>query len=134
MTRLRPQYHFRRGSEGLYAWNVAGLIRAARDLAVVDVPLTAITEIDTAYWAMDHDRLTVRDIAEHARLIGAADISVPVLLCAEGRVMDGMHRVARALLEGRKSVPARRFDVTPPADFYPADPAALSYDPDDFQI
>ena len=29
-----------------------------------------------------------------------ADLSFPVILAAEGRVMDGMHRIAKALLLG----------------------------------
>ena len=63
-----------------------------------------------------------------AALINACDLSYPILLCAEGRVMDGMHRVARSHLEGRATVAARRFAVTPPHDHINVAPEDLSYD------
>ncbi|MDQ6746414.1 MAG: hypothetical protein M3Z27_10435 [Actinomycetota bacterium] len=38
-----------------------------------------------------------------------ADLSYPIILGHDGRVMDGMHRIARALLEGRNEIDAVRF-------------------------
>jgi len=37
---------------------------------------------------------TARAVADHARLLAEADLRFPILLCANGRVMDGRHRVA----------------------------------------
>jgi hypothetical protein len=42
--------------------------------------------------------------------------------------MDGMHRVAKAYVEGRESVVAVRFGETPEPDYIDADPDALPYD------
>lgn len=39
--------------------------------------------------------------------------SFPVILGPDGRVMDGMHRIARAMLEGRTEVSAVRFLALP---------------------
>jgi|SoimicmetaTmtHAB_FD_contig_61_781537_length_1458_multi_2_in_0_out_0_4 hypothetical protein len=44
--------------------------------------------------------------------------------------MDGMHRVVRALLEGRSTIAAVRFEVQPEPDYRNCDPATLPY-PDD---
>ena len=52
---VRTQYHFRPGSEGLDAWDVARLIRLTADLPVVEVPLESISEVDTVYWFADGD-------------------------------------------------------------------------------
>ena len=69
----------------------------------MEVPLAAIGELDEPYW-FDHGNIpTCRKIAEHVRLINEVDLSFPVILSSDGRVMDGMHRILRALLEGRSS-------------------------------
>lgn len=52
----------------------------------------------------------------------------PIILAADGRVMDGMHRVARALMDGRATVDAVRFAKTPPPDLRNVQPEDLSYD------
>ena len=129
---IRPQYHFRPGPHGLRAWNVARLIRLAEELPVNDVALSEISEIDEFYWG--NDPMKVRQVAEHAKLVVEADLALPILLCAEGRVMDGMHRIAKAWMVGRDAVPARRFELTPQPDFEDAEPERLGYDPADFVI
>jgi len=68
-----------------------------------------IGEIDTVYWFDGREELaTVRKVVEHARLIEEVDTSYPIVLGPDGRVMDGMHRIARALLEGREEIVAVR--------------------------
>ena len=42
-----------------------------------------------------------------------ADLKHPIILDDEGYVMDGRHRVCKALLKGVKSIKAVRFDETP---------------------
>lgn len=71
---------------------------------------------------------TVRQIVEHARLILDVDVEYPVIISAEWWLMDGMHRIARALLEDRPRVPARRFVEHVPPDFVDVRPAQLSYE------
>lgn len=50
-------------------------------------------------------------------MISEADLEFPIILSSEGRVMDGMHRVLKALLNGLKSIEAVRFDRDPAPDF-----------------
>jgi hypothetical protein len=52
----------------------------------------------------------------HARLMLDAGVSFPVILGPDGRVMDGMHRIARVLLGGRDQVSAVRFLTLPEPD------------------
>ena len=89
-----------------------------------DVPLSDIWELDTEYWGAS---LTPRQVADHMRLTGQVDPSHPVILGVDGRVMDGMHRIVRALLDGRRSIPAVRFTVLPDPDFVDCDPSELPY-------
>jgi hypothetical protein len=125
---LRPQYHFRRVGPDTLIWDVRKLAERARDLPVLDHPLAAIAEIDEPYWFDATDgTATCRAVLDHARQIEAADLSFPILLCAEGRVMDGMHRVMKALALGQRTIQARRLPVTPPPDYRNRAPDDLPY-------
>ena len=121
---MRKQYHFWPSDDGVDAWDVDRLVELSRDLTVEQVPLTSIWEVDTAYWSQP---LTVRDVADHVRLVQAVDLSYPIILGDDGRVMDGMHRVVRALLEGRESIAAVRFEVQPEPDYRNCEPDTLPY-------
>jgi len=54
---------------------------------------------------------------EHARLIQAVDLSYPIILCSAGRVMDGMHRVAKAAMLGHFTIEAFQFQEDPGPDY-----------------
>ena len=105
------------------------LVALTADFPARDLPLESVRELDESHWyGAEGDVPTVRSVAEHARLIEEADLAHPVILSAEGRFMDGMHRIAKAWLAGRASVPAVRFEVDPPPDFVGVDPKDLPYD------
>ncbi len=126
---MRKQYHFWPGERGLDAWDVDRLIRLSSGLPVIAVPLDEIGEVDTAYWAAPGAGYpTVREIVGHLRLVLDVDPSHPVILGGDGRVMDGMHRIARALLEGRTEIPAVRFPTIPDPDYRGVHPDELPYD------
>jgi hypothetical protein len=90
------------------------------------VPLSEIRELDEA---LDHDGqpITWRGFVEHAALMHEADLAFPIILAADGAVMDGRHRVARALLEGRATIDVVRFPEDPAPDFVGRDPDDLPY-------
>jgi hypothetical protein len=115
---MRRQYHSRLVGSDTHVWDVHKLIRATRGLRVFDVPVCDIGEIDENWWYQDPGALpTPRSLAHHMRLVRQTDPAHPVILCAEGRLMDGMHRVVGALMENREHVRAVRFPVTPTPDF-----------------
>jgi hypothetical protein len=125
---VRKQYHFWPGEEGLDAWDVDRLIELSRGLPVRDIALDSIGEVDTAYWfSAGSSEPTVRNIVEHFRLAQEVDLSHPVILGVDGRVMDGMHRIARAMLEGRTSVSAVQFDAQLEPDYRNCKPEDLPY-------
>lgn len=115
---MRKQYHLQPSAAGLLAWDVDRLIALTRHLPRIEVPLTAIRELDESYWfSPDSQTPTCRAVAEHARLIQQADLRHPIILGADGRVMDGMHRVTKAWLEGRDTIRAVQLEQDPPPDF-----------------
>ncbi len=127
---MRKQYSFRRAADGsLDAWDVDRLIALAAELPVEPVEVGSITELDEEYWFADSDEpATVRNVIDHLRLTQAVDPSYPIILDIHGRVMDGMHRVARAVLEGRTTIPAVRFTTQPEPDYRNCHPPDLPYE------
>jgi len=111
-----PQKHSRLGPEGRSYWWTATLWSTSADLEVTDVAVAELTELDQDCW-FDGRAPTIREVAKHARRIQDADLSQPVVLAADGTLMDGGHRLAKAWLEGRTSLPAVRFEVDPPPDW-----------------
>ena len=125
---MRKQYNFWPGDQGLDAWDVDRLIALSRALPVAEVPIASISEVDSTYWYADEIQLpTVRSVAAHARLIADVDLAYPIILAVDGRVMDGMHRVARALMEGRETVRAVRFAEYVEPDYRDCRPDRLPY-------
>lgn len=97
-------------------WWTDRLWAAAEGLPVIAVPIDDIAEFDRNCWFGDTPP-TCREVTEHARRIESADLSYPVILGADGGLMDGGHRIARAWLDGRTEVDAVRFDVDPEPDW-----------------
>jgi hypothetical protein len=123
---MRKQYHFRPGERGLRAWDVDRLVASTRHLEPESVPLACIREIDESYWGA----MTCREVAEHAALIGQCDPGFPIILSSDGRVMDGMHRVLKALMQGASHIKAVRFAVDPEPDYVGVSPEDLPYEED----
>ncbi len=120
---MRKQYHLWPAGTGFDAWDVDRLISLARGLPVHAVTVESVCEVDTVYWFDGSTTApTVRAIVKHARLMLDADLSFPVILGPDGRVMDGMHRIARVMLEGRTEVSAVRFLTLPEPDHRTASP------------
>ena len=128
---MRKQYHFWKTADGdgVDAWDVDRLIQLSADLPLEQVPLESIDEIDSVYWFdADLNRPTVRAVVDHVRLIHEVDMSYPIILGPDGRVMDGMHRIAKAALENQTTINAVRFTQLPAADHRDCDPGELSYE------
>lgn len=124
---VRKQYHFWPGADGLDAWDVDRLIELTAAQPVEEVRLTDIPEIDSEYWFDEGERPTVRRVVEHLRLVEEVDPSYPIILGPDNRVMDGMHRIAKALLEARLTIEARRLPELPQPDYRNCRPDELPY-------
>ena len=124
---MRKQYHFWPGEQGFDAWDVDRLVELTKDLPVAEVELSDIDEVDSAYWFDEWSPPTVRRVVEHVRLVNEVDPSHPIILGPDGRVMDGMHRVARALLEERGTIAAVRLPALPEPDYRDCRPDELPY-------
>jgi hypothetical protein len=90
------------------------------------VQLTEIRELDEA-WCGEGEAPTWHALIEHLKLIEEADLAFPIILSSNGAVMDGMHRVAKAVLLRRPRIEAVQFGQDPAPDHVGRGPAELPY-------
>lgn len=83
------------------------LLKAAENLPVFDLPLQGV-------W-LDHKitHETLWSFIYHYKRVEKADLSYPILLDDRGYICDGWHRVAKAILEGRTTIKAKRLLFMP---------------------
>jgi len=111
----------------LLAWDVDRLVELLRKFTVRAVPLEEIQELDDALFGAD-EAPTWRSFAAHCRLVQEVELRYPIIRAANGAVMDGMHRVSKALIEGRGTIEAVQFDTDPEPDYVGRRPDELPYD------
>lgn len=115
---MRKQYNLRKSEDVLKAWDVHRLIELSKKLPIKNILLTDIKEVNEPYWFEHNTHLpTCADILDHMKLVEATNLRYPIILCSDGRLMDGMHRVVKALLKGYSTIKAVQFEITPEPDF-----------------
>ncbi len=82
-------------------------MQLARDLPVMEVPL------DHLNLSYKYENLFLREMIMHMRATNEADLNTPIILDEDGELMDGRHRIMKALLLGEKTIKAVRFDENP---------------------
>lgn len=87
---------------------VSNLIHIAEDIKVEDVDIRTINKYDEL---LNRDYDTV-DLVNKIKQIQEVDLSYPILIY-RGFVMDGKHRVAKALLEGKKTIKVKYLEELP---------------------
>jgi hypothetical protein len=123
---VRKQYFFRNSPQGILAWDVDHLVTATAPLVPKRIPLSQIRELQQL-WSGDGEGQTWNELIAHVRLIEAADLSYPIILASDGTVMDGMHRIAKAMLAGHDDIVAVQFDQDPEPDSVGRGPNDLPY-------
>ena len=91
-------------------WEVAATLRATK------VRIAELKCVDEVRWFGGplNLRPTCRAVAEHARDILESDLSYPIILSPAGEVLDGMHRICKALLQGMEEIVAVQLSTMPP--------------------
>lgn len=112
MQRRRRETHSARVGGKRYIWYTDRLWKQARDLPEFEVQVESLQELDRDCWFGTGRTPTIREVAAHCRRINNEN----------GGLMDGGHRLARALLEGRKTIKAVQFAQTPEPDVVEEEP------------
>ena len=100
------------------AWNYKGefwyqqtLYHWVKDLEPFDLPLAGIP-IGYNPWELE----SMADIAWHFGRISEVSFDYPIILDENGAVIDGHHRIVKALMEGRETIKAVRIMEMPIVD------------------
>ncbi len=109
--------HSRPIAGGRAVWQAERLWTLARDLPIRHIPIDAIPEFDQNCWFGPTTLPSCKAVAEHARRINDADLTHPIILAADGGLMDGGHRIAKAWLLGRSTIAAVQFASDPEPDY-----------------
>lgn len=92
---------------GRHNWSVARLFELARDLPVMQIPLDHLN----VYFR--YDKVTLREMVMHMQAVIDADLTKPIILDEDGELMDGRHRLMKAMLYEHKFILAVRFEENP---------------------
>ncbi len=98
------------GRLGGQRWRCTRLFQLAKDLPIMEVPLDHLSVYYT------YEKLSLRNLVMHMKAVQAADLKFPIILDEDGEVMDGRHRIMKAMLTGAKTIKAVRFDENPEPD------------------
>ena len=93
-------------------YNVHECIAKAIDLAVVDLD---IEQMNIAYACPNSN--SIRSFVEHMKSVMDADLNYPIILNEDGGIIDGRHRLCKALYIGEKTIKAKRFNSDDDASF-----------------
>lgn len=101
---------------GNHEWHVTRLFELSKKLEVMEIPLKHINMLYI------YPSLTLRELAGHMIAVKNADLTYPIILDENGEIMDGRHRLMKAIIEGKETIKAVRFEVNPsPCKIYDDD-------------
>lgn len=95
---------------GNHTWSVPRLFELSRNLPVMEIPLDHMS-----VW-YKYENLSLREMVMHMKAVNDADLSVPIIMDEDGDLMDGRHRLMKAMLLGAETIKAVRFDENPSPD------------------
>lgn len=105
---IKPEHQMAR--IGRHEWSVSRLFELSRNLPVMDV---VIDHMNTYFV---YQKITLREMITHFKAIESADLDFPIILDEDGELMDGRHRLMKAIMLGHRTIKAVRFDSNPPPD------------------
>ena len=79
-------------------WYTEQLWALAAELPAFELSVTEVAELDQDCW-FENRPPTLREVAKHCQRIVAADLRYPIILNADGSLMDGGHRLCKALAD-----------------------------------
>lgn len=92
---------------GKHNWSVPRLVELSKDLPVMDIPL----EHMNMYY--QYDKMSLRELLGHMEAVNNADLFYPIILDEDGEIMDGRHRLMKAIILGHSTIKAIRFESNP---------------------
>lgn len=85
-------------------WIIDDLINRSRDLPVFELPLAHIDFTMLKFNCPD-----LIEFCRHGRHVIECDLSYPIIMDFKGAILDGRHRICKALFLGHETILAKRF-------------------------
>lgn len=92
---------------GRHYWSVPRLVELSKGFPVTEALIDHLN-----VWVL-YERLTLRELVMHMKAVQAADLGYPIILDEDGYLMDGRHRLMKAMLIGVTHIKVVRFDENP---------------------
>ncbi|WP_051052593.1 ParB N-terminal domain-containing protein [Bradyrhizobium liaoningense] len=102
----------KRSGSKILVWSVETLIAEATDLPINYRQMEDFSLEKMNFFASYEDA-NLKSFVEHMSRVELADVSVPLILAADGSILDGMHRLAKASKLGISKVAVVQFTVDP---------------------
>ena len=99
-----------------HRWYIENLWELSKDLQIFEYEILSFEGFDEDFWFGDRLKPTIKAVIEHHHKILNANYNYPIIISEDGLIMDGVHRICRAYIEGRKTIPAVRFVKNPEPD------------------
>jgi len=94
-------------------WKTESLIELSKNLPIFRFNITKISLNEIIRWRI----IYLKDYVNHYKRVKESDLSIPIILRSDGYVMDGWHRIIKALSKNKTTLPARQFEIDPKPDF-----------------
>ena len=107
-----------RESDGVTSktWYIERIWTLAETLPAEMVQIEDIRGPQEVTWFSENSPPTCLAVVGYCKRILTADLNYPVILTEDFRVFDGMHRIARCILDGKTHICAKRFLQNPEPD------------------
>lgn len=106
----------RRGDQKFY-WRVERLVAESESLEKFEVDVDdLLNRLGNSTWFGPNENPTINAILSHVQRAMSADLSYPLILSADGKIMDGSHRLFAASLKGIKKISVVQFSIDPEPD------------------
>lgn len=101
-------------SDGRSVWNVAELWKAVEGMPVHHMPVELfVGQLQGTCWTQGDEHVTPNWVLRHTRRIIGADLGFPIIIDSEGIILDGIHRLCKAVIEGRATIAVQRLVPLP---------------------
>ncbi len=100
-------------SDGRCVWRAEDLWGAAKGVPTIDLPVDDfVDQLNGTCWTQGDEEVTPNWVLCHTRRILNAE-DYPIIIDQDGIILDGVHRLCRAVLEGREVIATQRLTVLP---------------------
>lgn len=113
-----PHYSKQRHIFGNCIWYVENLIDISATMPSFMIPLSDLRAISLESAFPGLGSMTYAEFAYHVKVAMSADLSKPIILGYDGRIMDGHHRILKSLITGQTEILCVQFVIDPSPDEY----------------